>query len=115
MISRCAAVAAAAGIAGLGVSTASQAAAFRPRDRLPALIDTIAVGDSPNGIAVSPVTGEIYTANYGDSTISVTSPRTGTVIKTIPVGDIPEGVAVSPVTGEVYVTNSDDNTLSVIG
>jgi YVTN family beta-propeller protein len=73
----------------------------------PAVIKTITVGDRPDGIAASPVTGEIYTANYSGNTVSVISPLTETVIKTIRVGSDPWWIAVSPVTGDVYVVNSE--------
>jgi hypothetical protein len=86
-VARCAAVAAAAAIASLGFSTATQAAAFPVRGRVPAVIKTITVGSRPDGIAVSPVTGEVYGLCC---------------------------VAISPVTGQAYISSADTNQVFIL-
>ena len=68
----------------------------------------------PISVAVNPLTGDVYVANFNDRTVSVISGRTSTVTATIPVGTSPYGVAVSLLTGDVYVTNFSDGTVSVI-
>jgi YVTN family beta-propeller protein len=76
------------------------------------VIATIGVGDTPDGLAVSP-TGDIYVTDQESGTVSVINP-TGTVDATIPVDNFPVGVAVSPAgtyAGDVYVA---DGTVLVI-
>jgi len=89
---------------------------------------TIAVGEDPTGIAVSPETGYIYVTNdvhngneVSDGTVSVINPATNTVVATIPVGEDPTGIAVSPTgpeAGYIYVVNTygsgEGATVSVI-
>jgi YVTN family beta-propeller protein len=74
---------------------------------------TVAVGSRPAGVAVDPVTGNVYVANEGDSTVSVISDATNTVTSTVSVGSGPDAVAVDSTTGLVYVANGD-GTVSVI-
>ena len=75
---------------------------------------TIPVGSDPQGVAVSPETGDVYVTNFGDGTVSVINPATNTVTATIPDSTNVFGVAVSPETGDVYVTNFTTTTVSVI-
>ena len=74
--------------------------------------------DTMRGVAVSPINGNVYVANYGSTTVavSVISPATNTVTATTPyvTGSNPFGVAVSPTNGNVYVTNLGSNTVSVV-
>ncbi len=79
------------------------------------VIATIAVGDGPVGVAVSPDGTRAYVTNQFDGdTLSVIDTATNTVTATIAVGDDPTGVAVSPDGGRAYVTNYSDDTVSVI-
>jgi YVTN family beta-propeller protein len=73
---------------------------------------------NPSAVAVSPQTGDVYVALYGNGsshgTVSVINPATNTVFGTVTVGAGPDGLAVSPQTGDVYVTNASSNSVSVI-
>jgi len=75
---------------------------------------TVPVGTSPVGVAVSPLTSDVYVTNFKDGTVSVISGQTRMVTATIPVGTSPDGVAVSPLTGAVYVANVGVAAVSVI-
>lgn len=66
------------------------------------------VGDNPAGVAVNPVTGKVYVANFGSTstaldTVSVISGST--VVNTINVEDAPSQIAVNSVTNRIFVTN----------
>ena len=76
------------------------------------VINTIAVGDVPYGLSISPTI--VYVVNYYSNTVSVISSITNKVIATIRVGKWPFGVAVSDDGSKAYVTNSDSSTVSVI-
>ncbi|HET6731679.1 Ig-like domain-containing protein, partial [Mycobacterium sp.] len=80
---------------------------------------SIAVGNFPTGVAVSPDGSTVYVTNFGDlssggNTVSVIDAATNTVVATITVGGNPANVAVSPNGATAYVTNLDDGTVSVI-
>jgi YVTN family beta-propeller protein len=98
---------------------------------------TIAIGKSPVGIAVNPVTNKIYATNIQSSTVSVIDGRVNKITSSITVnpslrhvegtGDpvlnmpiltqfplIASLVAVNSVSNMVYVTNTGSNTLSII-
>jgi DNA-binding beta-propeller fold protein YncE len=67
---------------------------------------------SPDEIAVSPRTGDVYVVNWGagpgagrGDRVSVISGRTNKIVATIWDPYAPRGVAVSPVTGDVWVIN----------
>ena len=63
------------------------------------VIDTITVGDGPNGlnsVAISPDGATAYVANFSDNTVVVIDTATNTVIDTITVGVNPREVAVRP-------------------
>jgi YVTN family beta-propeller protein len=79
----------------------------------PRVIATVTVGVGPAGVAVSPLTGDVYVPN-GAGTVSVISGRTNKNIAAVRVGSSPSGVAVSPRTGDVYVTDPDNGKVYVI-
>ncbi|MFB8007039.1 serine/threonine-protein kinase [Nocardia sp. NPDC056000] len=79
----------------------------------PAVV-TIAVGQSPNAIAVDPAAHTAYVTNGAANTVSVLDLVTRTVTATIPVGKYPNGVAVDSAAHTVYVTDGRDNAVSVI-
>ncbi|MCV7298436.1 beta-propeller fold lactonase family protein [Mycobacterium barrassiae] len=80
----------------------------------PHVVDTIDVGDTPFGVAVSPDSNTVYVTNTEDDTVSVIDAATNTIIATIAVGDQPAGIAVSPDGSTVYVANATGGTVSVI-
>ncbi|MFF2551266.1 serine/threonine-protein kinase [Nocardia sp. NPDC058058] len=75
---------------------------------------TIAVGQSPNAIAVDSAAHTAYVTNGAANTVSVIDIASRTVIATIPVGKYPNGVAVDSGAHTVYVTDARDNAVSII-
>ena len=67
-----------------------------------AVVDTITVGESPWGIAITPDGKRAYVANQS-GTISVIDTSTNTVIDTIIDTDGPFGVAITPDGTRAYV------------
>ena len=84
----------------------------------PRLIDEVAVGREPSGVALSPDGLEAYVANTLDGTVSVLklngNGREVKLHKVLDVGTEPYGVAVTPNGDKVYVTNARSNTVTVI-
>ncbi len=79
----------------------------------------IAVGDEPNGVAVSPDGKTIYVTNTIDGTVSVlavdvTKQPAAEVVATLDVGTEPYGIALTPNGQKAYVTNARSNSVSVI-
>jgi YVTN family beta-propeller protein len=72
------------------------------------VVTSIAVGNSPSGVAVNPAGTRAYVANKDDGTVSVIDVSSNTVLPapegTIAVGADPWGVAVSADNATVYVT-----------
>ena len=67
-------------------------------------------GDNPRAIALDPA-GNVYTANYGDSTITRISADGSTTVRNWgPTGDGPTGIAVDP-DGNVYTSNEGDDSV----
>ncbi|MBZ5554122.1 MAG: IPT/TIG domain-containing protein [Acidobacteriia bacterium] len=75
---------------------------------------TIAVGRSPQGIAVNPGTGLAVVANSGDNTVSIVNLNTLTVVGTVTVGSSPNYAAVDTTRNRAVVTNNLDGSISVI-
>jgi len=84
----------------------------------PRLMEEVAVGREPNGVALSPDGREAYVANTLDGTVSVLKLIGGgqkaKLHKVLDVGTEPYGVAVTPNGDKVYVTNARSNTVTVI-
>jgi DNA-binding beta-propeller fold protein YncE len=79
------------------------------------VLHSIAVGATPQGIAVSPRLGLAVIANNGDATASVVNLLTNTQpVAAVAVGTNPIGVAVSDATGVALVANFTSNTVSEI-
>jgi DNA-binding beta-propeller fold protein YncE len=67
------------------------------------------VGESPSGVAVDPIRGRAYTANTGDSTLSVLEALE--VTDTLTCVGSPAALAVDPWTGRVFATLGDSDLL----
>ena len=68
---------------------------------------TLNAGSYPYGVAVNPVTNQIYVANVGGNTVTVIDGATNATT-TVNVGSYPSAVAVNPVTNLIYVANLGD-------
>jgi YVTN family beta-propeller protein len=76
---------------------------------------TLAVGNRPSGIAVSPQTKRAYVANSGAGTVTVIDLITGTPTgPPITVGGEPAGVAVGPSGKPLYVADAFNGSISVV-
>ena len=78
------------------------------------IIDTIIVGNTPQGIDVNSQINKVYTANINDNTVSVIDGSIDDLSNTITVGMSPAYLVSNPVTHKVYVSNNGDDTVSVI-
>jgi len=72
-----------------------------------AVIATLSVGTTPEGVAFDSVNTRMYVPNYNDDTVSVINTATNAVIATISVGDGPRGIAFDSGNGHtrMYVSN----------
>ncbi|MCH9802114.1 MAG: YncE family protein, partial [Actinomycetia bacterium] len=80
----------------------------------PTVTATIAVGNNPAGVAITPDGSTAYVTNFENSNVSVIDTATNTVTTTIAVGDEPAGVAITPDGSTAYVPNFENNNVSVI-
>ena len=79
------------------------------------VIDTIAVGASPVGLAVTPDGSRVYVVNSADGTVSVIDTASNTIsVLPIAVGGAPSDIAISPDGRRVYVVNHGDSTVSIV-
>jgi len=78
------------------------------------VVATVAVGNSPFGVAVSSDGSRAYVANAFSSDVSVIDTSTNTVVATIALENSPYGVAITPDGTRAYVTNPVSNSVSVI-
>lgn len=78
------------------------------------VVDSVDVGDEPQGIAFSPDGLKAYVTNVDDDTVSVVNTTTRLEEAVIEVGGSPQFVAVTPDGLFAYVTNNDDDTVTVI-
>jgi YVTN family beta-propeller protein len=82
-------------------------------------LGAIAVGDEPNGVALSPNGSRAYVANTVSGTVSVLSVNpagtpVATLLTTVDVGTEPYGLALTPNGQRLYVSNARSNNVSVI-
>jgi YVTN family beta-propeller protein len=81
------------------------------------VVKTIKVGDTPEGIAITPNGKYVYVANLNSNNVSVISTFNNTVIGSVQVGLQPVGLTISPNGPYLYVSNSgtcyDSNPSSV--
>jgi YVTN family beta-propeller protein len=78
------------------------------------VIETIPVGEYPDGIAFNPVDNNMYIIIKNSGTVSVIESSTNTVIETIDLDFFPRGIAFNPTNGYMYVLSAADNVI-VIG
>jgi len=76
------------------------------------VLDTIAVGNQPTGMAVDDATHDVYVSNTGDDTESEIDGSTDQVVGTVPVltvpggvNAVPGGVVADPLTDQVYISS----------
>lgn len=89
-------------------------AAAKPQTSIARIAATISVGKRPEAIAVDPITHTVYTANYGDDTVSVVDTARRSVITTVHVGHGPASVAVDSNSHTAVTANNRDDTATVI-
>ncbi len=78
------------------------------------ILDSVAVGSIPWGVAVNPAANRVYVTNRDSNTVSVIDTTTNTVVATVGVDVAPYGVAVDPAANRAYVANFVGHTVSVI-
>jgi YVTN family beta-propeller protein len=78
------------------------------------LVDTVHVGNSPWGVAVSADGTKVYVTNHDSNNVSIINAENDIVTATVPVGSSPWGIAVNPAGTKVYVANIGSNNVSVI-
>ncbi|WP_409018940.1 beta-propeller fold lactonase family protein [Brevundimonas vesicularis] len=78
------------------------------------VIETIAVGRGPYGVATSRDGHRVYITNFENSTVSVIDTASLSVVGTILVGHQPSGLALTPDDSRLYVTNRLSGTVSVV-
>jgi len=66
--------------------------------------DTVTVGFSPEGVAVTPNNASVYVANSGGGTVSVIDTATSTVVATVQMQNFPFQIAITPDGAFAYVT-----------
>jgi YVTN family beta-propeller protein len=76
-----------------------------------AVTATIPVGQSPQGIAVSPIGTDAYVANFDSNTVSVLDTSTNTVTDTIQTGLGPASVAFNTAGTLAYIVNLNNTNL----
>ena len=91
------------------------------------ITDTVSVGPSPTGVAITPDGAYVYvvnrgkvtysggTANYSNSSVSVILVSNNTVLHNIPMGDGPSSIVITPNGDYAYVTVNPANLITVIG
>lgn len=109
-----AAVGVVAGRMGQGQHSPMAAAPTSDKPAIARIVASIPVGKRPEAVAVDPDSHTVWTANYGDGTVSVIDTVQRAVVATIRVGNGAVGVAVDPRSHTAYVSNHRDDTVSVI-
>jgi YVTN family beta-propeller protein len=77
-------------------------------------VSTLPVGGAPFGIAVDPVSSQVYVSSAQvPGRLLIVDPDSGDV-DDISVGSLPFGVAVHPNGGRVYIANAGGNNVSIV-
>ncbi|MEO0249198.1 MAG: YncE family protein [candidate division WOR-3 bacterium] len=77
------------------------------------VIGNLEVGWGALKMAIDPLTGNVYAANFRDDTVAVV--HGAEVLETIRVGWYPYGIGVNPANGWVYVSNANGDSVTVLG
>jgi len=78
------------------------------------VVQAVAVGQRPTGLALHHATKRLYVANFLGDTVSVIDTTTLSVIASVPVARRPRGLVVDQAAGRVYVAGFDDAVIDVI-
>lgn len=78
------------------------------------VIDRIAVGADPSGVAIAMLSKRAYITNQSSSTVSVINTASGNQLATIDVGANPIALALEPDEQKLYVASFGDNAISVV-
>jgi DNA-binding beta-propeller fold protein YncE len=91
------------------------AGVVQPNPTFGHILNTIAVGTTPQGIAVSQRLGFAVVANNGSGNASIVNLLTNTQpVAAVTTGTNPAGVAINEATGAAIVANTNSNNVSVI-
>lgn len=77
-------------------------------------VKMIQVGNSPDAVALNPVTGMVYVTDFSDNNVTVINGASNSPVANITVGDGPDAIAVNPSSDTIYVANSWDDNVTVI-
>ena len=83
-------------------------------EREASVVSTVAVGDEPARLALSPDGSRAYVTNFRSGTLSVVDTATAEVVATVDVGAEPLGVVVSADGGRAYVAGSQADQLLLV-
>ena len=78
------------------------------------LVQEVAVGERPRGIALSPDDKFLYICASDDDTVQILDTETLEIVGTLPSGPDPEVIVVSPDGATLYAANEDDNLVTVV-
>ncbi|MGD1055441.1 MAG: hypothetical protein ABR867_05100, partial [Nitrososphaerales archaeon] len=63
---------------------------------LPSTVAVISVGDTPNAIAVNPLTNMVYVVDGSDNRVTIINGATNLAVGNVSVGDTPNAIALDP-------------------
>jgi len=78
------------------------------------VVGTLAAGENPNGVAVSPDGTRAYVTDFVSGVLTIIDTSDNTVVNTVQTGSGPVGVAVATNGATAYVTNRGDDTVAVV-
>lgn len=78
------------------------------------VLTTLAVGDTPFGVAVSPAGDRVYVGNFGSHSVSVIDTAAPRVISQLAVGEYPQALLLDPRGERLYVSHRLSHQLRVI-
>ncbi len=78
------------------------------------LLKTVAIGQRPRGIAISPDNKYLYVATSDDDTVKIYNADTYEELGELPSGDDPETFALNPAGDRIYISNEDDHLVTVV-